>query len=169
MATGRQFSVREFCLMMSLWLMVSNVAFAQTIELTYEKLASKYKTSPPEGFLEFSRQNGVEKPNTCAVRLSFALSGSVDGFFGDVDAQSGVQWKDLPTRADDLAIILNGKIGNAKKVSKDDLKEKHGIIFFDTIQGFPGSGHISLWNGQKVVDGGDFFERSPRVYFWLLK
>ena len=112
----------------------------------------------------------MSKPNTCAVRLSYALFECDKPYFKGVGARSGTEWYGLPTRADDMAIILNKKIRPASLVdSIGELSSKTGIIFFDKIAGWSGgSGHISLWNGDKVVDDGDYFDRSPRVYFWLV-
>jgi len=35
------------------------------------------------------------------------------------------------------------------------------------IPGFGGQGHISLWDGQEVVDGGEYWD-SNTIYFWKL-
>jgi hypothetical protein len=76
--------------------------------------------------------------------------------------------RNLPVNAGQVAIYLTKKIGRAQLVlSKDGIRSQRGIIFFDTIYHYSGSGHISLWDGQRVMDH-DFFDRSPRVYFWRL-
>jgi hypothetical protein len=74
----------------------------------------------------------------------------------------------LPTRAADLAIVLNRKLGRARQVRREDIAGQKGIIFFDTIRRYSGTGHISLWDGSRVVDRGDYFSVSPRAYFWRL-
>lgn len=145
-------------------------ADASNTELKYSDIAKNYsRKKPPKGFVEFSAKNGIPEPNTCAVRLSYALFKIRKEFFKDVSAKSGVEWHGLPTRADDLAIILNKKVKKAIRVSNSSVLGKHGIIFFDKIKGFDGTGHISLWNGTAVVDGGDYFKAADRVYFWELK
>jgi hypothetical protein len=48
------------------------------------------------------------------------------------------------------------------------IKNKTGVVFFDTIKDFSGTGHISLWDGKAVLDKGDYFNKSPRVYFFDL-
>jgi hypothetical protein len=139
--------------------------------IAFVKLELKYRLEPPAGFREFTTKHGVSKPNTCAVRLSYALFECDKSFFKGIRARSGTEWYGLPTRADDMAIILNKKIRPASRVDKiDELSGKTGIIFFDKITGWPGgSGHISLWNGSKFfAEDDDYFGRSPRVYFWMV-
>lgn len=143
----------------------------------YETLARNYSASQaPPGFKEFCRKHDNPNANTCAVRLAFGLKKTHSAFFEGQKPRSGVAWEGLPTRASDLAIILNAVLGRAKTIKDaqtplrmDQLKDTRGIIFFDTIQEFDGTGHISLWDGTRVVDGGDYFDKSPRVYFWALK
>jgi hypothetical protein len=140
-----------------------------TTSITYDELGSHYTRKAPQGFKEFAKAHGVDSPNTCAVRLAYALFLADKGFFKDFDAK--LEWYGLPTRADELAPLLNEKFGKATRVDRSQISGKNvkrGIVFFDTITGFGGSGHISLWNGSKVVDGGDYFDDSPRVYFWPL-
>lgn len=114
--------------------------------LRYERVAAKYGADPPKGFLEFcSAQGHEDKVNTCAVRLAHAIFLCERNFFKDVTAKSKTEWYGLPTRASDLAIILNEKIRKANLVRKAQIAGQKGIIFFDTIPGFAGTGHISLW------------------------
>jgi hypothetical protein len=137
--------------------------------LKYQSLAANYKTSPPKGFIQYCRAHGAtDAINTCGVRLAYAILLCDKDFFKDVTAKSKTEWYGLPSRASDLAIILNEKVGKPERMGKADIAGKKGIVFFDTIPGFGGTGHISLWDGTKVVDGGDYFSVSPRVYFWSL-
>jgi len=140
--------------------------------MNYANLSVKYKKKTkevPKGFLQFTKSHGVDNPNTCATRLSFALFEVNKAFFKDVKALSGTEWYGLPTVASDLAIVLNKKIRKAWRINKKkDISGKKGIIFFDTVPPYDVSGHISLWDGEKVVDNGDYFSKSPRVYFWEL-
>jgi len=137
--------------------------------VSYSALSNNYSFSAPKGFRQFMRKHGIFHANTCAVRLAYALFLSDKSFFGDVTVSSGVEWYGLPTRADDLAKVLNNKVGKARLThSLNTLKDKKGIVFFDTIVGFEGTGHISLWDGAEVVDGGDYSKNSPRAYFWEL-
>ena len=144
--------------------------------ISYKTLAANYDPkAAPAGFKEFTSKHGVPDPATCTVRLAYALHRTQLSFFADVEAPSGTEWRDLPTRADDLAAMLTKKIGRATRVTKPaEISNRTGIIFFDTIPGYresaraAGTGHISLWDGGQVVDEGDYFTRSPRVYFWQL-
>ena len=137
----------------------------------FDSLSSYYNSKePPKGFIDFSRKHGVPNPNTCAVRLAHALVKTDKSFFSDVETNSGIEWSGLPTRADDLAIILNGKFGRGQPIkNKAAIKAKKGVVFFEKIKDFTGTGHISLWDGISVVDGGDYFDRCKRVYFWSLE
>ena len=138
--------------------------------MTYKTLSSNYSRKAPQGFRQFAIAHGTSprNVNTCAVRLSYALFLSDKKFFKEVDAN--LEWYGLPTKASELAIVLNEEFGPAKKVIKSDISGNHhkGIVFFDTIPGFGGSGHITMWNGSSVLDDGDYFGVSPRVYFWSL-
>ena len=66
----------------------------------------------------------------------------------------------MATRAASLAKI----VGNKWVKDKSEITGKHGIVFFDTITGSKVTSHISLWDGDKVVDA-DYFDKSARVYF----
>jgi hypothetical protein len=150
--------------------------------LTYAELAKAYanfnrQDKPPAGFkLHCEKKGKVRDPNTCAVRLAYSIWLCDKTFFKDVTAKSKTEWGGLPSVASDLAIILNQKIGKAKRVGRSEVVEKTGIIFFDTITGYhqssaaAGSGHISLWDGMVVVDmelkPRHYFDKSPRAYFW---
>lgn len=167
-----------------LWVVLAAVSPASSImAIDYESVAKGYETDrAPEGFLEFSANQGVTAPNTCAVRLAYALFLAEKTFFRDVTAKSGIEWHGLPVRADDLAIILNQKIVKAVRYASPDPAEglapseiagKKGILFFDKLEGWDGgTGHISLWDGTRVVDVADggkaYFRRGERLYFWPL-
>ena len=135
--------------------------------ITFSKLEAEYKKTRPQGL-------PAQYVHSCAARLSYAIFCVDKSFFKDVTAKggTGAEWYGLPLRASELAIILNRKIGTAVLVkSAADIsspKTKRGIIFFDSIPGYAGTGHISLWNGTKVLDDGNYFGKSPRVYFWSL-
>jgi hypothetical protein len=143
------------------------------MNITYASLSRKYNSKEaPRGFCDFTKKHGIARPNTCAVRLAYALFECDKKFFKSIQAKSRIEWFGLPTKAADLAIILNQKLGKAVLVTSEDEisgpSKKTGIIFFDTIAGSDVSGHISLWDGTEVVDDGNHFSRSPRTYFWRL-
>jgi hypothetical protein len=140
--------------------------------LDYESIEKHYlRKGGPSGFFDFMNKNNVpdDDINTCGIRLSYAMFKAEPLFFKDKVAPSKLEWYGLPTRADDMAIMLSKYVVKPRRVSKiSDIKGKRGVIFFDTIKDFSGSGHISLWNGTAVVDGGNYFHKSPRVYFFDL-
>ncbi len=169
----------------SLILRVFLSAFSPAVlAIDYASVVKGYKTDEaPDGFLEFSAKQGVPHPNTCAVRLAHALFLQDETFFRDISAKSEIEWYGLPVRADDLAIILNTKLGKAVRYESPDKSEglapteiagKKGILFFDKLEGWDGgTGHISLWDGTRVLDvedgGAGYFRRGERLYFWPLR
>lgn len=140
---------------------------------SYEALVKNYSTDKaPKGFIEFCKAHGNHNPNTCAVRMSHALNLTSPNIFKGEKTKSGISWNTLPTRADDLAIILNSRLRKAQLVkTREELAHLKGIVFFDSIPGFNGSGHIALWDGKAFCAGrsDDYFGKSPRIYFWPLK
>ena len=142
-------------------------------KMTYETLSTAYKdfdsnAEAPQAFIDYCAAAGNPDPNTCAVRLSSALLAADSTFFaGQLDGV--LAWEGRPTKAAELAIILNKKFGAAKLVKKADVAGKTGVLFFDTITGSSVTGHISTWTGTAVGDGGDYFGSCPRVYFWELE
>ena len=144
--------------------------------LRYSEVAQHYSLQAPKGFIEFCATNNNPKPNTCAIRLSAALHQADRGFFEGTKFPPGYGWKpitaerELATRAASLAKIISNKWGQGILVKeKSEIAGKHGIVFFDTITASKVTGHISLWDGDKVVDAGDYFDKSERVYFWELE
>jgi len=144
--------------------------------LRYSEIAQHYSLEAPKGFVEFCAANNNPKPNTCAIRLSAALYQADKHFFDGIEFPAGYGWKpifadrELATRAASLAKIIGNKWGAGKLVKdKSELAGKRGILFFDTITGSKVTGHVSLWDGEKVLDAGDYFDKSARVHFWELE
>jgi hypothetical protein len=142
----------------------------------YSEIAQHYRLEAPKGFVEFCATNNNPKPNTCAIRLSAALHQADGAFFEGTKFPPGYGWKpitaerELATRAASLAKVISNKWGQGKLVKeKSEIAGKRGIVFFDTITESKVTGHISLWDGAKVVDAGDYFDKSARVYFWELE
>ncbi len=142
----------------------------------YSEIAPHYSLQPPEGFVEFCAAHNNPKPNTCAIRLSAALHKFDPKFFEGIKFPAGYGWKpkgvehELATRAASLAKIIGNRWGPGKLVKeKTEIAGKRGILFFDTITDSKVTGHVSLWDGDKVVDAGDYFAKSARVYFWELE
>jgi hypothetical protein len=142
----------------------------------YSEIAQHYSLEAPKGFVEFCAAHNNPKPNTCAIRLSAALHQADNKFFEGIEFPAGYGWKpigverELATRAASLAKIIGNKWGPGKLVKeKSEIAGKRGILFFDTITGSKVTGHVSLWDGDKVVDAGDYFDKSARVHFWELE
>ena len=130
--------------------------------------------------------------DSCAVRLSYAIS-QVDPKFFNAGVR-GATWQQpisirnpntrrqervrhpprLPINARQLANDLDRIIGKRTQFS-GRMPRSSGIIFFNKLWNYSGSGHISLWDGSRntVVDldnetAKDFFTRAVRVEFWQL-
>lgn len=158
--------------------------------LSFQKLLANYRiasngrgVAPPAFKMDYAKNDRYadgrpanldwHSVNTCATRLSDAITRVDADFFQGVAA--GPKWhepiktgaRDLPMNAGALAGALRHKLGHPILAhSRATLLGRQGIIFFDTIQGYSGTGHITLWDGRSVVDGGDYFDHSPRVYLW---
>ena len=142
----------------------------------YSELSQNYSLEPPKGFVEFCAAHNNPKPNTCAIRLSVALHKTDPKFFDGVTFPPGYGWKpldtdrELATRAASLSKIIIKNWGEPKIITvKSEIAGKRGLLFFDTIRDSKVTGHVSLWDGDKVVDAGDYFEKSTRIHFWELK
>ena len=53
---------------------------------SYATLSGNYGVAAPKGFRDFMKKHGIGVPNTCAVRLAYALFRSDKSFFRDVRA-----------------------------------------------------------------------------------
>jgi hypothetical protein len=143
--------------------------------LTFKALIAHYgrgqaAKKPPRGFVEWSTRQGNPEPNTCAVRLAYAIFKTDKSYFKSKKARRPWrEWLGLPTKADELAVMLTRHEKKPTLVkARKEIAGKAGIIFFDKITGFGGSGHISLWDGTCVADDGDYFGSSERIYFYEL-
>ncbi|HEX7861110.1 MAG TPA: T6SS effector amidase Tae4 family protein [Verrucomicrobiae bacterium] len=158
----------------SLALLISSIHAADAPK--YADLARNYSLEPPKGFVEFCAAHNNPKPNTCAIRLSVALHKTDPKFFDGVTFPAGYGWKpidadrELATRAASLSKIIIKNWGEPKLIKeKSEIAGQRGLLFFDTIRDSKVTGHVSLWDGNKVLDGGDYFEKSTRIHFWPLE
>ena len=112
---------------------------------------------------------------SCAVRVSHALRNATYGsgteFFGSLPKGTH-NWRDLPINADQLARILSSKFGPPQSLKDASTPysgppDGTGIIFYDFDPGSLASGHITLWDGKKAVDGNSY-PNAPRIYFWRI-
>ena len=166
--------LRKLLSRLSIALLISSTHAAEAPK--YSDLAQNYSLEPPKGFVEFCAANNNPKPNTCAIRLSVALHKTDQKFFDGVTFPVGYGWKpldadrELATRAASLSKIITKKWGEPKLIKqKSEIAGKRGLLFFDTIRESKVTGHVSLWDGDKVLDGGDYFEKSTRTHFWQLE
>jgi hypothetical protein len=133
----------------------------------------------PQGYLDYSARNGVTSPNTCAIRLSYAIWQADGRFFRDKAARRPWrEWFGFPIHADELAIMLTRHEMRPRQIYlRSEIAEKTGIIFLDKLTGWNAdnasgtraTGHIGIWNGKKIVDepgGANWFERAERIYFY---
>jgi len=121
---------------------------------------------------DFRASGGCNYSNTCAVRLSSALIAADPAFKklfasspGNICGPHGNK-----RGAQDLAAVLKTAFGGIDQSpnSASELNGKKGIICFLGITGFSGQGHITLWNQDYSVDGGEYWERCSLVWFWRL-
>lgn len=156
--------------------------------LTFEALRQYYVTFPPLRF----RETGPEYHNTCAVRLADAITRVVPDFFDSFDVATwsekgptgryipsaeprvGMKFapapvgRRLPIRANEIADCLNGKLDRGQLTnSRAQIMGRRGIVYFQGIPGYLGSGHISLWDGSEILDRGEYWD-SIRIFFWPL-
>src|SRR5262245_21703129 len=99
-------------------------------------------------------QFGEDHPNSCAIRLAFALEALDSDFFRAFRSDANFQGK--PIRARELADYLGHHIPGGQSIptgakGKDALAGRNGIVYFEKIRPLPGktgvSWHISLWDG----------------------
>jgi len=155
-------------------------------KLSFSAVYQEYKRFPPLHF----RETGPDYHDTCAVRLADAITRVQSDFFASAkiktwpektptghyvpsaDPKAGLKFepapakRDLPIRAGEIKDYLNGHFRLGQLItSANDISGQRGIICFDHIPGYAGTGHISLWDGHCVVDGGEYWD-SFRVWFW---
>lgn len=109
--------------------------------------------------------------NTCAVRMSMALS-KADVMLKQAFKTSIVNKtaKGYIRGAQDLAAILR-KVWGVPDQSWAGLTGKpigNGVICYMNIQTYSGQGHIGLWKNGAPYDNDAYWSASP-VWFWRLK
>ena len=117
-------------------------------------------------------KKGPPFESQCCIRFSAMLDWS--GF--DLSDYSGMmcwhnhdEWHAL--RVEEMAKYLKKKLGEPEHYSHPDVSQFSGrkgiVIFFDF---YNGSGdHIDLFDGCEQAYGcDDYFERSPKLWFWEL-
>lgn len=108
--------------------------------------------------------------NHCALRMSIALAGA--GFTLGSDFTANKCRHNLARGASDLAAYLQTKWGNrdlgfsSPGSLPSTLSGKNGVIFFETIPGFSGQGHIDVFDGT-VGKTGTYWNAAV-IWFWKL-
>ena len=127
----------------------------------FDKVWKNYR-DPEDRFPAFNHQ--------CAMRTSEALGKA--GF--NFERYTENTWtsptgEKLATGAQSLATYLSREIGGVREVTKDSIKGKQGVVFFDNVQGIGGEqfDHIDLWNGA-ATKSGEYFDGATKVWFWKL-
>lgn len=137
---------------------------------TYTKLRGVYKTDPTQ-----IHSCSMQFPNTCAIRMSEALAQVVAGI-KDKFKTGGVNLcpHDYVRGAEDLAGVLRkaevfglydygfSNPGSAPS----SVNGKKGIVAYINVPGFPGQGHIDLWDG--TAPAGDAYWSADPIWFWKL-
>ena len=115
--------------------------------------------------------------NQCAIRMGVALrAAGVDlSSFRGAKCYAGLKHKPKHIlRAQQLAdwikarpTIAGKPVIYKSKVTKDDFKDKKGIVFIK--DGWGPTDHIDVWNGSKLKGGSPaYFALGKRVWFWEL-
>jgi hypothetical protein len=170
--------------------------------IAFQTLSQGYKDEPPPGWPKNDRnyENTCAIRLSWAI---FAVDASFfKAFAPRTEVEHDAWWKALPIRPSELAHILSRKLRNtvtlmempwgstldprqdhrreesadhqaAVKTARKKIENRAGAIFFDKLVGYAGTGHITLWNGNRCLDiprdvEDSFFSRTPRVYFWPL-
>lgn len=137
---------------------------------TYTKLRGVYKTDPTQ-----IHSCSMQFPNTCAIRMSEALAQVVTGI-KDKFKTGGVNLcpHDYVRGAEDLAGVLRkaevfglfdygfSNPGSAPS----SVNGKKGLVAYINVPGFPGQGHIDLWDGTAPA-GAAYWNADP-IWFWSL-
>ena len=120
--------------------------------------------------------NPKDFSNACALRLSYALNMIKDfeipyangqTLSGDVNRDGVKEWyyfrmEDIKTYIDNISS------GTFKKVSKNEIIGKKGIISFGDCNWSNATGHVDVWDGSKVL-GDDHSNDCDEIYFLEIK
>jgi hypothetical protein len=78
-------------------------------------------------------------------------------------------------RPPDKTFPPRGRYKNADEYSdayeteiKPAIEGKRGIVAFDKIFSYGGTGHVDLFQGEQTSDAGDTFYQSQRVLLWYI-
>lgn len=109
--------------------------------------------------------------NACALRISYALNqitGHEIAFTegktvsGDVDRNGTKEWYYISII--NLTDYLNNTYGSAKKLSREQIQGKKGIIKLTDCNWSDATGHIDVWDGNTCLSHD--YSVCQTVYFW---
>jgi hypothetical protein len=137
---------------------------------TFTTLRGVYKTNPTD-----IHACTMQFPNTCAIRMSEALARVVTGI-KDKFKTGGVNLcpHDYVRGAEDLAGVLRKadvfgvyNYGfSAPGSPPTSVNGKTGLVAYINVPGFPGQGHIDLWDG--TAPAGEAYWNADPIWFWKL-
>lgn len=137
---------------------------------TYSNLRGVYTTDPTQ-----IHSCSMHFPNTCAIRMSEALALVVPGI-KDKFKTGGINLcpHDYVRGAEDLAGVLRkAEVFGLYDYGYSDpgsppssVNGKKGLVAYINVPGFPGQGHIDLWDGAAPV--GDAYWSADPIWFWKL-
>jgi len=130
------------------------------------------------GKVEANNKSGTFN-NSCTVRMSYALNQSgcqIPYVRGKTVSGADGNWYFF--RLADLSAFLQGEWGDPEFISPDDWKRvlagQNGIIQYE-IRWHDATGHMTLWDGAKNVDGSNYANPLARhgapfsgILFWPL-
>ena len=145
---------------------LASLATLEIARPSHESLKSNY----PDINMKHGCPDVIPSENECAVRLSQALIAI--GLPMGNDYPGNLCRHGYARGAQDLGAYLRLKwgsrdLGFEQPGSKPgQIVGKTGVILFATIPGFPGQGHIDLWDGNKTI-GGEYWNAKV-IWFWIL-
>lgn len=109
--------------------------------------------------------------NACAIRLSYAFNYSgmpISRYDGATSSGKDKKW--YLYRVTDMLSFIKQKIGGTPIKGKklEDFKGKKGIIIFRNCNWSDASGHVDLFNGEKV-EGKAYFTDCGNVELYVLQ
>jgi hypothetical protein len=114
--------------------------------------------------------------NSCAIKLSYALNMaghtipaiSGETLTSDIDGDGSNEY--YIYRVSAMIPFLDGNFGTGERLSIGELgtlNGREGIIAFGDCNFSDATGHVALWDGERVV-GSSFDDRCASIIFWDL-
>lgn len=124
------------------------------------------------GNIYYNYQSAPQKyANACALRVSYALN-SIAGheipfqiektISGDVNRDGVKEWYYITV--ENISNHLNNTYGQSKKVTREQIQGKKGIIKLTDCDWTDATGHIDVWDGSSCLSSD--YPVCKTVYFW---